>query len=465
MIITHKLKMNMEEGEVAQRLEMPAGDVSTRSIEMLLYLRQSPWTIPQGVTVLIRYQKPDGTRGEYDTMPDGTAAWSVTDNVLTISVAPQVLTAVGNVALYAEMYLEEKVLRTFAVEIDVKAPFGRSRWVGTTSQDYYYVTNVLRGPVMALPGQLLAVEEVDEFGRVTKVEPMNAADVVDNHGSAVLHIKQSLSAGQKAQARENIGALGFPSKTVVSKNLQNELNLDDFGTTIIEGVVSPYRDISLYPRRDYLDNLDDFDFTLSVVLDGKLYAIDKSVCTVFNNGTGENRVWSVWWKDASVVAVDGPIFEIEQNKNYTYISFDGYTPANWNLKLYKVVTEKVEASVVTAVNGVEPDRNGNVELVMEKEAAVLYEKQQLSGEQKEQARENIGAASAVTFSNRFPNTGYVIVYDGDVRYELRAHLDTLRLHNTSTKKNTILLSKDNLPGIVEDVIAALPIYSGEVEEV
>ena len=123
MEITHRLKMNLEEGEILQRLEMPMGETNSREIELYLYANQKLWIVPDDAAVVIRYRKPDGTMGEYDTLPDGSAAWSAYNNLLTLAVAPQVLTAAGTVILYAALYLEEKILQTFAVEILVNAPF------------------------------------------------------------------------------------------------------------------------------------------------------------------------------------------------------------------------------------------------------------------------------------------------------------------------------------------------------
>ncbi len=204
MTITHRLKMNLEESELLQRLEMPLGDANAREIELLLYANQRIWIIPKDVTVVIRYKKPDGTMGEYDTLPNGKAAWSAVDNALTISLVPQVLTAAGSVVLYACLYQEEKVLQTFAVEIFVKAPFAGMR--GVASEEYSYMTNVLRGPVMAQEGQVLAVGSVDAYGRVKEVEVLDPAALVDENGSVVLYKAQTLTTDKKIQARTNIGA-------------------------------------------------------------------------------------------------------------------------------------------------------------------------------------------------------------------------------------------------------------------
>lgn len=370
----------MEE-EVTQRLEMPLGDVSTRSIEMLLYLRQSPWTIPEGVTVLIRYQKPDGTTGEYDTMPDATAAWSVAGNVLTVALAPQVLTAAGNVALYAEMYLEEKVLHTFAVEIGVRAPFVMHRGTGEASENYYYVTNVLRGPVMAQPGQLLAVEEVDAGGRVTKVEPVDAADVANKGGNAVLYKAQSLTFYEKSQARENIGA-------------------------------AP---------------IDMVNFLVS--------RLDADALTLPDRKSGENHTLYTH-REKLILSIQG-----EQNRDAT------------------ILTNEDEARILSEAEA----------------GKVLYTQQDLTADQKNQARQNIGAPSAdqvAALQNKF--VGEKILFeDGKISGDYyvvgitKGKPEVIQydpITGTYGAAKT-LFTTDDQASIVESVIAALPIYNGEVEEV
>lgn len=230
LVITHRLKMNLDEGDVTQRLEMPLGDVSTRNIELLLHANQRIWLIPEDVTVLIRYRKPDGTVGEYDTMPDGSAAWSVYDNMLTLSLAPQVLMAAGSVLVYAVLYQEEKVLHTFAVEICVKTPFD-SQYAEKTSEDYYYATNVLRGPVMAQAGQILTAGTVDDSGRITQVEALDTADLVREKSSAVLYTAQTLNVSQQAQARANIAAANQAAVDfLLAKFNENGLVLADVKT-------------------------------------------------------------------------------------------------------------------------------------------------------------------------------------------------------------------------------------------
>lgn len=97
----------------------------------------------------------------------------------------------------------------------------------------------------------------------------------------------------------------------------------------------------------------------------------------------------------------------------------------------------------------------------------LVKATELTDEQKSQARENIGAASAGYCFSRLPEDGSVFLFDGDATdpYTLHAHNDVLRMECGRNNKTVIFLTRDNMQEITENVIAALPIYSGEVEEV
>ena len=188
MEITHKLEMDLEIKAPTPWLEMPQGDVNTRKIRFLLTANRLPWIVPEDAVVLICFRKPDGTEGEYDTMPDGTLAWEPAGNTLTVTLAPQVLTSVGKVMLHASIRREEKVLNTFGVEIRVRMTDvdGRENRIDR-SEDYFYMTRVMPGPATAEIGQYLCVENVDAFGRVTQVKAVDAS--AGKNGTGILSIK------------------------------------------------------------------------------------------------------------------------------------------------------------------------------------------------------------------------------------------------------------------------------------
>lgn len=168
MVITHKLTMNLEGKERSPWIEVSQWDAYTRRISMMLFEGKKAWTLPEDVTVLIQYRKPDGKQGAYDTLPNGETAWSVQAHILTLTLAPQVLTAPGSVMVYASILQGEKILNTFAVEVCVRP--AEQHGNDAASEDYFMVTGVLAAPEKADVGQYLRVLEVNGDGKITRLE-------------------------------------------------------------------------------------------------------------------------------------------------------------------------------------------------------------------------------------------------------------------------------------------------------
>lgn len=120
MMITHKLTMDLRRCGATPCIDAVQDDRCTRMVELILLDDGSPWPVPADARAAVSYRKGDGTGGQYDTLPDGTAAWSAAENVLTLSLAPQVLTAAGIVTLSVHLVLGEQVLSTYRFLIHVR---------------------------------------------------------------------------------------------------------------------------------------------------------------------------------------------------------------------------------------------------------------------------------------------------------------------------------------------------------
>lgn len=119
MIITHKLEMDLQQRGMLPRIDVVQGDANTRVLELTLFSNGEVWNVPEDAAVWMRYCKSDGTKGVYDTMPDGTAAWNAVENVLTVVLAPQMLTAAGAVLGQVEIVQGVASLATFTIQISV----------------------------------------------------------------------------------------------------------------------------------------------------------------------------------------------------------------------------------------------------------------------------------------------------------------------------------------------------------
>lgn len=80
-------------------------DRLSRYINAQLLDGSAPWTLPTGGLMTIRYRKPDGTSGFYDTLEDGSPAYNVeTDGSITFGLAEQALTVPGAVPVELNFY-------------------------------------------------------------------------------------------------------------------------------------------------------------------------------------------------------------------------------------------------------------------------------------------------------------------------------------------------------------------------
>ena len=77
MIITHKIKVDLVSPRPKEVINAVQSDAYCRKIEIAVVACGVAVEFPESVSVRGSYRKADGTRGIYDTMPDGTAAGSV----------------------------------------------------------------------------------------------------------------------------------------------------------------------------------------------------------------------------------------------------------------------------------------------------------------------------------------------------------------------------------------------------
>lgn len=171
MKITHKISMDLDRYSVPG-FDAVCGDRNTRELEIALYAGDREWEIPAEASVSVRYQKPDGTGGFYDLLCDGSPAWGISGNQITVALVPQTLTTPGCVILTVCLTAEDREISTFQILMNVRPAVGM---IPAPSGDYWYLSGCLPQPKDAATGQLLMVESVDSRGRVTALRTADAA--------------------------------------------------------------------------------------------------------------------------------------------------------------------------------------------------------------------------------------------------------------------------------------------------
>lgn len=180
MKTSNQITMDLLQGETIPVVRVVQRDFNSRQIRMTLLSGGAAWVIPGGARAVIRYSKSDGKGGEYDTLPDGTCAWEATENVLTITLAPQVLTTAGAVELAVTLVEGTEQISTFLVLLDVQAIPGSEQ---ETSEEYTCITGLLPAPQKAKVGQFFRVSAINEKGQVTGVEAVDVDSLMDEGAS------------------------------------------------------------------------------------------------------------------------------------------------------------------------------------------------------------------------------------------------------------------------------------------
>lgn len=143
MIITHKLKpMDLSQKQNTSRVDVVQGDKYSRNIEFTFMCNESAWQIPDRTTAIVRYKKPDATGGNYDTLPDGSTAYQINGNVLTVCLAPQVCTVPGIVQLSVGLIQGSAEINTFSINIVVQPN------PGAKYQSEDYITAISGSPIV-----------------------------------------------------------------------------------------------------------------------------------------------------------------------------------------------------------------------------------------------------------------------------------------------------------------------------
>lgn len=156
------LKVDLLNPGAPQIIHAVQDDSNSRKIAFSIYAGGVQWAVPDGTLVTVRYKKPDGTAGFYDTMPDGsTPAATIDGNVVTVALVPQAITVCGNVPVQIKLYDSVGTsIATFAVVMHVSANVVSDAEI--VSSDYYSILTKQIADALAaaegIPGQVSAAQ-------------------------------------------------------------------------------------------------------------------------------------------------------------------------------------------------------------------------------------------------------------------------------------------------------------------
>lgn len=120
MILTHKITLDLDRRGDRPVIDAVQGDTA-RAVEISLQENGAAWPVPEGASAAVRYRRiRGGAGGIYDTLSDGSAAYTLGENGVTVHLAPQVLAAPGPVELQVTLVKDGAELNCFGILILVQ---------------------------------------------------------------------------------------------------------------------------------------------------------------------------------------------------------------------------------------------------------------------------------------------------------------------------------------------------------
>jgi hypothetical protein len=219
MITTDIIDIDLASHGAGHVVNAVQNDKYSRNIVVNLYFNGSRFLIPDGTTVVASYNKPDGTGGIYDSMPDESIAWEIDGNSVTVALAPQVLTVAGMVNFSITLIQGKFEISVFSISIHVH-PFPSFT---AQSEDYVSVREWISEELEK------AIEEAKENGE------LNGAP----GKSAYQYAKEGGYTGTEEEFAKKL-AKGYSGVTVADYGAKGDGSADDtaaFQTALAENRV------------------------------------------------------------------------------------------------------------------------------------------------------------------------------------------------------------------------------------
>ena len=200
MKVTSQITVDLLHPNVATLVYAKQADQQSRFISATLLEGSQPWTPPTGALTAVRYRKPDGTIGWYDTTENKAAAVTMTGNVATIQLAAQALTVSGDVYIELEFYTQSaEKLSSFAWVLAVEASAVSDGEI--ESSDYF---NVLAETLAEIVKAIPDIQKASEYAQAAAESATQSV----NSEAAAEESKQAAaaSAAQAAESKDNSAA-------------------------------------------------------------------------------------------------------------------------------------------------------------------------------------------------------------------------------------------------------------------
>lgn len=338
MKVTSQITVDLLHPNVATLVYAKQTDQQSRFISATLLEGSQPWTPPTGVLIAVRYRKPDGTIGWYDTTENKTKAVTMSGNVATIQLTAQALTVSGDVYIELEFYTQSaEKLSSFAWVLAVEASAVSDGEI--ESSDYF---NVLAETLAEIVKALPDIQNADKYAQAaaksaTQASTSATGAKASEQAAAASAAQAATSKSDSAASAQNSSRSASAAQASAEAAAASQQLAASNAQTANDAAAS-----AASAKENSEESAQDSEAWAVGTRDGQ--AVSASDETHNNN--------SKYWARQAAAAVGGGVISFNGRNGSVVPAFGDYTP-----DMVGAPTTEEFAALKTAVDGKQPATN------------------------------------------------------------------------------------------------------------
>lgn len=120
MKLIQKISMDFAFHGIPPRVYGKQDDSQSRIVQIDLFNQGEAWPVPSDAAMMVRYRTPKGATGLYDTLPDGSTPFEVSENTVLVQLVDQIFVAAGAVECELRIISAGAGISTWTFLVDVE---------------------------------------------------------------------------------------------------------------------------------------------------------------------------------------------------------------------------------------------------------------------------------------------------------------------------------------------------------
>lgn len=189
MKLIQKISMDFAFHGIPPRVYGKQDDSQSRIVQIDLFNQGEAWPVPSDAVLMVRYRTPKGAIGLYDTLPDGSTPFEVSENTVLVQLVDQIFAAAGAVECELRIISAGAGISTWTFLVDVERGASGDENI---SSDYINVLTELTERAETAAEKAEASAKSVDAENLMKKETYDATGDVENEGGIKGYVEKEI---------------------------------------------------------------------------------------------------------------------------------------------------------------------------------------------------------------------------------------------------------------------------------